>query len=336
MAVPTNPTPHDTDVTPATPTAQKTPIAQDTTTTTTITTTASRLPRLYVYGPPHTIEEVHIYRVAREAGTELIDLRDAIRSTDDVIGQLNQLLPAGTNYFLSSVPFQDLLGLSNPYEVLCREDRSICILRESGVPGGMSALAQVCALLSHELTLYEQRICTFATRHIWGLHRDDVPTELIQRIALEDRLARGGTMHHESYAATRATNNMTWYHKPALILEWQEDPANHKFQNDPDEEFEQRALIDSILLRTSESNIVTLIFSDLGHDRKVFRAHVYTNSQSEITAFRRFAKRHGYSISDPWPDEATKLKGFYLMARNPAKQVRSVKPYVVRYRRPKY
>lgn len=222
----------------------------------------------------HGIEPINLHPFLAESGDEYLDT------------SMEDWTKGRTNYFMPTVPMQRLSGK------LYMERATI--LNKNNIPGGMSALAQVCALLGHQPTRYENLISAFATGHIKGLRAAGATEEEVKQIALRDRLVRGGSLNDESIAASILAG-VRPLDSGASYLTYAFYSAN---QNDPifDPKIQQ-SLLDYVIIQGRKSCTVTLIFNR--HDQQgnitALKAYASTKYHIELTISR--AQGYSYTTS---------------------------------------
>lgn len=207
-------------------------------------------------------------------------------------------------------------------------------LAPNKIPGGMSVLGQVCAIIGHQSSRYENLVSSFALRHIKGLREAGATTEEIKQITLRDRLARGNSLRDECIMAEYL--NQLQFPAPRNHGLVHEAGIYHEEESALDRPECRMAFLDYLLSRADLYGVFTVLINHFDEHYRVKRSDVYTNSLPEISALRRVAEKTRYIMSTYTRDARTGLYTCHLSMTINSRQVFSFRERLERQRRPKW
>lgn len=270
-----------------------------------------------------TLELRMIQTVLKKHDFTLKDIEQILkRYSDEALHRyMMQQVEAGQVCLMPNVPLDRMED--EPYL------SQLAILRPSDIPGGMSVLAQICAIIGHQSSRYENLVSSFAAGHIRGLRAAGATEEEVQQIALRDRLARGGTMQDERLVAQHVRNiqlpqgNTQVYE---TLLYASNDSVFESVER-------RRTLIDYALYRADDTDAVTVVFDRMDREYRIYLAEIYTTNRCDVRAAQRIAKRYRFICTTPVREPRTGMHMVKLSAHDRTKDVESIRDLLHRYRR---
>lgn len=194
-------------------------------------------------------------------------------------------------------------------------------LSPSFIPGGMSILAQVYAILGHQPTRYDNLIAAFAEGHIKALRATGATGQEVKEIALRNRLAEGGSFSDERHAAfTLGLFKPLKETDTELIYEF-------GFPNQIFARHTRTSIMDYLLM-TAEKKTITVAFTarDDSGANGVFNdivrdASIYSTDEVVINRIRDELASRGYDCKAVQYDHQRSLYSFFALATKDAKYV---------------
>lgn len=241
---------------------------------------------------------------------------------DELHGYMRRRTDEGTVCLMPNVPLDRMED--QPYL------EKIAMLRPNDIPGGMSVLAQICAIVGHQSSRYENLVSSFATGHIRGLRAAGATEEEVMQIALRDRLARGGTLEDERLVAKQIYQLQNPQYGSALVYEVL---LYHNHESVFEDATRRRSLIDYALCRAEPHELVTFCFDRLDYNYRLYQTEVYTTDWCDIRAAQRIAKAKRLVAGKPCRDARTGLHMVKLAAADRARDIDSMRELLARYRR---
>lgn len=288
---------------------------------------ASKILRCYTYGVD-TLELQMIKTILKKHDLPFTDITPILKeySDEELCRYMARQLEDGVVCLMPNVPLERMRG--QPY----LED--LTVLRTDAIPGGMAVLAQICAIIGHQPTRYENLVCSFATGHIKGLREAGATEEEVRQIALRDRLARGGSLEDERVVAQYIDNlqpirSSGGYLTTEVVFHQGEDSILADSER-------RRAFIDYVLCQADAYDTVTIVVDEMNENYQIVRAEVYTSDISEFKAARRAGERYRFIVSAPAYDQQTGMHVFHFSATEKSRCSGGIRELIRKCRRPRW
>lgn len=235
-----------------------------------------------------------LHKKFSDGGDFGLDIQDILAHNKDEHLKQNAFLlkakdPQNHGYLLPNVPTERLekAGLM-PYMTQLSAD---------GVPGRMSVLHQVAAIIGRRVTRYEDLVGIYALEGIRGMQRAGATADEIKQITLRDRLARGGTIREETEAARLVESGKILYDRGYAMFVADEMPSNYALRAVMD------YLFNSPEMAETPNALKAVVFATPTEPggELMKEAICYANLGQKTSVRRSLDKVrfHGYAASDP-------------------------------------
>ncbi len=266
-----------------------------------------------IYGT--SLERLMIERAIKSHSgeAELLDITSHLKYDDDstLHDYLRNLTEGNTVYLMPEVATERIADEGyfhkmNPLSL-------------SFIPGGMSILAQVYAILGHQPTRYDNLIAAFAEGHIKALRAAGATEQEVKEIALRNRLAEGGSFDDERHAAFALSLTKSLKETDAELV--------YEF-GFPNQVFKRhvRSSVMDYLLMTAEGKTITAAFTarDDSGANGVFNdivrdASIYSTDKVVVNRIRDELAKRGYDCKDIRHDRQRSIYSFFALAAKETK-----------------